>query len=55
MTDDKRDDKDEALVAIELDTLEIVTGGLNLQYWYYRAGIAMSQWDPSRVATNFLM
>ena len=57
MSHDKRSDDDraiEAVEAIELETLATVSGALNLQYWYYRAGIAISQWDPSRVAINFL-
>lgn len=44
------------LQTIDLATLEAITGGkINWQYQMYRAGIAISQWDPSMVAANFLM
>lgn len=43
------------LQTIDLAKLEETSGGINWKYQMYRAGIAVSQWDPSMVAANFLM
>lgn len=45
----------ETLETLDLATLEDVNGGINWKYQMYRAGIAISQWDPSMVAANFIM
>lgn len=45
----------ETLQTIDLATLEDVNGGINWKYQMYRAAGAISQWDPSMVAANFIM
>jgi hypothetical protein len=40
---------------IDLATLEDINGGINWKYQMYRAAGAISAWDPSMVAANFIM
>jgi hypothetical protein len=55
MTKDKPRRENAELPSIDLRTLETVSGGVNWKYYAYQAGFAMSKWDPSQVAANFIM
>ena len=44
------------LQTIDLATLEDISGGkINWKFQMYRAAGAISSWDPSMVAANFIM
>ena len=56
MTKDKRPTQQTELPTIDLAAMQDVTGGaINWKYYAYQAGFAMSRWDPSNVAANFIM
>ena len=59
MTTEQRDAREvqtESFEAIELNALgEIVGGKINWRYHAYNAGIAISQMDPSNIASWFIM
>ena len=58
MTNTKRPTREvetETFQAIDLAALDDVNGGINWKYQMYRAAGAISSWDPSMVAANFIM
>ena len=53
---DAREVQSESFEAVELAALdEIVGGKINWRYHAYNAGIAISQMDPSSIASWFIM
>jgi len=60
MTNSKRPPRSEVqpietFQTIDLASLDDVNGGINWKYQMYRAAGAVSSWDPSMVAANFIM
>ena len=50
-----REAQTETFETIDLAGLDEVNGGINWKYQMYRAAGAISSWDPSMVAANFIM
>ena len=50
-----REAQTETFETIDLGALDDVNGGINWKYQMYRAAGAISSWDPSMVAANFIM